>query len=173
MPERVCVNGSPRSSALRLRNMPASARPCKAARAIVYGPSLLRGGAGRLTSLNKPSTISWKALPGRLAVALVAHHQRIAGVEFLVQHVAAGELGADDVPGELVELVAVERLDRRRLPPALEAVAQGCRRSCTSIEAGIRSGMPPSSVRSMSTISVWCSWHQLSAAYMMRRLGVA
>ena len=28
-------------------------------------------------------------------------------------------------------------------------------------------------MRSVSMISVWCSWHQFSAAYMMRRFGVA
>jgi hypothetical protein len=55
------------------------------------------------------STVLVKALPRRLAVALVAHHDGTAGVELLVQHVAAGEFGADDVPGQLVELVALDR----------------------------------------------------------------
>jgi hypothetical protein len=39
--------------------------------------------------------------------------------------------------------------------------------------AGICSGTPPIRVRSWSMISVWCSWHQLSVAYMIRRFGVA
>jgi len=44
--------------------------------------------------------------PRSLAIALVAHDNRIAGVELLIQHVAAGKFGADQVPHQLVELVA-------------------------------------------------------------------
>src|SRR3989442_719887 len=57
-----------------------------------------------------------EAIPRRLAVVLVAHDDGAAGVEFLVEHVAAGEFRADEVPGELVELQARQRLDRRRRP---------------------------------------------------------
>jgi hypothetical protein len=42
-----------------------------------------------------------------------------------------------------------------------------------SMLAGICSGAAPASVRNASMISVWCSWHQLRVAYMIRRLGVA
>src|SRR5262245_31188951 len=63
-------------------------------------------------------------LPWRLAVALVAHDDRIAGVEALVEHVPAGEFRADQVPGEFVELEALDRIERGRRPPALEALLE-------------------------------------------------
>src|SRR5204863_117107 len=56
--------------------------------------------------------------------AVVAHDERGAGIELLVLQVAAGELGADQVPGELVELHALERAELRRLPVLLEELAQ-------------------------------------------------
>src|SRR5215472_10107173 len=61
-------------------------------------------------------------LPWRLAIALIAHDDRIAGVEFFVEHVSAGEFRADQVPDQLVKLVARGRRHARRAPPALEPV---------------------------------------------------
>src|SRR5260221_823589 len=65
-----------------------------------------------------------EVLPGRLAEAVVAHDERGAGIELLVLQVAAGELGADQVPGQLVELHALERAELRRLPVFLEQSLQ-------------------------------------------------
>src|SRR5690349_5145876 len=55
-------------------------------------------------------------VPRRFAEAVVAHDERRAGVELLVLQVAAGELRADQVPGQLVELHALERGELRGLP---------------------------------------------------------
>src|SRR4029079_17942757 len=65
-----------------------------------------------------------EAVPRRFAIGLVAHQDRVAGVELLVQLMAAGEFGADQVPGELVELHAFHRRHRGRPPPVLEALLQ-------------------------------------------------
>ena len=65
-----------------------------------------------------------KFLPWCLAVALVAHDDGITGVKALVQHVAAGEFRAYQVPGELVELETVDGVERGRRPPALEALLE-------------------------------------------------
>src|SRR6185295_17999182 len=54
-----------------------------------------------------------ESLPGRFAEIVVADDERGAGVELLVLQVAAGELGADQVPGELVELHALQRAHLR------------------------------------------------------------
>src|SRR3954469_6555448 len=59
-------------------------------------------------------------LPRRLAEVVVADDERGAGVELLVLQVPAGELRADQVPCELVELHAVEGRKLRRLPVLLE-----------------------------------------------------
>src|SRR5262249_32603518 len=77
-----------------------------------------------LDLIEEPIDDRMEALPRRLAVALVAHDQRIAGIELLIEHVAAGELRADEIPGELVELVARDRFDRGRAPPAFERSAE-------------------------------------------------
>src|ERR1700694_4265155 len=61
-----------------------------------------------------------EAFPRRFSVALVAYYKRVPGIEFLVKHVAPGELRADHVPGEFIELVPLHRLDRRRFPPTLK-----------------------------------------------------
>src|SRR5690242_4415677 len=53
--------------------------------------------------------------PRGLAVGVVADDERRAGIEALVLQVAAGELGADQVPGELEELHALDRARLRRL----------------------------------------------------------
>src|SRR5687768_5094437 len=57
--------------------------------------------------------------PRSLAEIMVAHDEGRAGVELLVLQVAAGELRADQVPGELVELHALERAQVRGLPVRL------------------------------------------------------
>src|SRR5215831_11017855 len=62
--------------------------------------------------------------PRRLAVALVTYDDRIAGIEALVEHVPAGEFRADQVPGQLVELETLDRVERWRRPPALEALLE-------------------------------------------------
>src|SRR5437899_12910830 len=82
------------------------------------------GELGVCTRSSSPSTVAWNVLPRRLAVALVTHDDRIAGIEALVEHVAAGEFRADQVPGELVELEPLDGGERGRRPPALEAVLQ-------------------------------------------------
>src|SRR5262249_4264992 len=65
-----------------------------------------------------------ESLPRRLAVALVAHDDRIAGIEALVEHVPPGEFRPDQVPNQLVKLEPIERRHRGRAPPALEAVLE-------------------------------------------------
>src|SRR5262245_28403981 len=63
-------------------------------------------------------------LPGRFAEVVVADDKGGAGVELLVLQVAAGELRADQVPGELVELHAFGGAELRRLPVGLELPPQ-------------------------------------------------
>jgi hypothetical protein len=82
------------------------------------------GELGVCTRSSSPSTVAWNVLPRRLAVALVAHDDRIAGIEALVEHVAPGEFRADQVPDQLVEFEPIERRHRGRAPPTLEAVLE-------------------------------------------------
>src|SRR5215831_20602056 len=63
-----------------------------------------------------------ECIPRRLAVALVAHDDRIAGIEALVEHVPPGELRADQVPGQLVKLQPIERWHRWRAKPSFEPI---------------------------------------------------
>src|ERR1051326_5741810 len=58
--------------------------------------------------------------PRSLAVGVVAHDERGAGVELLVLQVAAGELRADEVPGELEELHPVDGAALRSLEVGVE-----------------------------------------------------
>src|SRR5262249_7055343 len=117
------------TQALRLRDMYASARPratadkARAERQPLRPFDLARG--SRQAQVPQPYVPDpVEELPGCVAVALIAHHQRIASIKLLIEHVAAGKLGPDQVPGELVELVTFGRRDRGRLPPALESVAE-------------------------------------------------
>src|SRR5437899_12915442 len=82
------------------------------------------GELGVCTRSSSPSTVAWNVLPRRLAVALVAHDDRIAGIEALVEHVAPGEFRADQVPDQLVEFEPIERRHRVRTPPTLQAVLE-------------------------------------------------
>ena len=70
--------------------------------------------AGGFDPLQQAIHDGMEFLPWRLAVALIAHDDGIAGVESLVQHVAAGEFRTDQVPGELVELETVDGVERGR-----------------------------------------------------------
>src|SRR5688572_18547604 len=65
-----------------------------------------------------------EALPGGFAEVVVADDERGAGVELLVLQVAAGELRADQIPRQLVELHALGGAELRRLPVSLELPAQ-------------------------------------------------
>src|ERR1051325_9294626 len=58
--------------------------------------------------------------PRGLAVGVVAHDERGAGVELLVLEVAAGELRADQVPGELEELHPADGATLRGLEVGVE-----------------------------------------------------
>src|SRR5262249_40823086 len=73
---------------------------------------------GICTRSSSPSTVAWNVSHG----ALVAHDDRIAGIEALVEHVAPGESRADQVPDQFVKLEPIERGHRGRAPPTLEAV---------------------------------------------------
>src|SRR5581483_10917375 len=79
---------------------------------------------GRRHGGEEPIDDAVKCLPRRFAVALVAHDDRIPGIEFFVQHVSAGELGADQVPDQLIELVARHGGHAGGAPPALEAILE-------------------------------------------------
>src|SRR5262245_40895119 len=63
-------------------------------------------------------------VPRRFAVGVVAHDEGGAGVELLVLGVPAGELGADQVPGELEELHALHRATLRGLEVGVELVSE-------------------------------------------------
>src|ERR1700704_6096865 len=94
---QVCRSGYRRTRG----NRPAVRSLPKTAASLSF--ALAGAGLGNLDAGQQPVDVVVEALPRRLAVALVAHHDRAAGVEFLVEHVTAGELGAGDVPGQLVE----------------------------------------------------------------------
>src|SRR5712671_390088 len=109
------------TSALTLRTMPTTGHGGQTGSLL---PLVLARWGGQLHVSQQAVHDLMEGFPGRLAVALVAHHQRIAGIELFIKHMPAGKFGPHQVPGELVELVALGRRDRRRLPPALEGVAQ-------------------------------------------------
>src|SRR5256885_16128984 len=76
------------TSALRLRDMPASARPGRPGAGGQTGRLLFVALAWRSWQFHVPQQSVHdpvECLPGRLAVALVAHHQRIAGIELLIK----------------------------------------------------------------------------------------
>src|SRR5262245_66209604 len=102
-----------------------------------------------------------ECLPRRLAVALVAHDDRIAGIEALVEHVSPGEFRADQVPDQFVKLEPIERGHRGRAPPTLEAVFE--LRVGNEVDARRHlQRRRARELRSASLISLSSSWPQLS-----------
>src|ERR1043165_1876181 len=76
--------------------------------------------AGNIVTGHQPIDDAVILAPRRLAVGMVAHDERGAGVELLVLQVAAGELRADEVPGELEELHPVDGATLRSLEAGVE-----------------------------------------------------
>jgi len=95
-------NRPPRASAAprRRRHGPERATATAASAPQPYGVSGIRHG------VKQRIHDAVEFVPRRLAVALIAHDDELPALEALVEHVAAGEFRADQVPDELVKLVA-------------------------------------------------------------------
>src|SRR5581483_3396076 len=84
----------------------------------------LAGGSRHVIALHEVVHAAVEARPRRLAEVVRPHGEGGPEVELFVGLVAAGELAADELPGELEELHALERAVLRRVPVGLEFLLQ-------------------------------------------------
>ena len=113
------------------------------------GRTLVEHGTGAVTLQQFVHVIQHRS-PVAFAVVVAAHDVGRPHVEALVLHVAAGEIAAEQVPRELVELEAIERAVARHPPQRLERVSRVSSFSMTEMSAGICSTPPPESSRTLA-----------------------